>query len=467
MGRMLSSSARPVVDQPRLPLGAPLTPTLSSTPTNPTSQAQFQLLAQYQTDPFRKVAFYSSLCLLFVRFAVLPEVIYYITGVNTYLLYFVAPIAILGALLAGGVKRTFRYPAPYLWSAFFVWMIVAPFFSCWRGGSFAQVKEYGRIEFLFLIVVGGLAINWKEIRLIFYTIGAAAMTNLLTARLFLKMDNGRVSLQASGTIGNSNDLAAHLLLVLPFLLFIVMDSKRTIFVRLAIFGSIGYGLWLILGTASRGALVAVLAALVFFLWHASLRQRLGVILATLLLAGIYLAFLPDLTKDRLTRLFDRQNEEASESSASRAYLIKKSLQFTMERPLFGVGPDQFSNYEGKSSQMQGEHGNWHETHCTWTEVSSECGIPALIFFVGGITSALLLVRRSFQTARRQGHADIANACFCYLLAMVGFLVAVTFLASAYKYYFPAMIGLAAAISFATNAEMAARDAIRGASLAKS
>ena len=47
----------------------------------------------------RKLAFYFGLAFVFVVFGVLPELMYYITGMNTYLIYWVAPAAILGAVI--------------------------------------------------------------------------------------------------------------------------------------------------------------------------------------------------------------------------------------------------------------------------------------------------------------------------------------------------------------------------------
>jgi hypothetical protein len=49
--------------------------------------------------------------------------------------------------------------------------------------------------------------------------------------------------------------------------------------------------------------------------------------------------------------------------------------------------------------------------------------------------------------------EIANACFCYLLGMVGFLVAITFVSNAYRYYVPVMIALGVTMCFAARREM--------------
>ena len=77
-------------------------------------------------------------------------------------------------------------------------------------------------------------------------------------------------------------------------------------------------------------------------------------------------------------------------------------------------------------------------------------IPAGLFV---LSSALLLVLKTLRRARAQKHLDIANACFCDLLSMAGFLVAITFLANAYRYYVPVMIALAVSLHFSAADEL--------------
>lgn len=409
-----------------------------------------------QTSPVRKLAFYFGLGFVFVVFSVLAELTYYITGMNTYVIYFFAPAAVLGALFTGGIGRTLRHRAAWYWLAFYLWMVVGVPFSYWRGGSTPVIYDYARISMTLLLVVGGLATNWREVRAIFYTVGMAGLVNLLTAGMFSKEENGRLNMTSSGTIGNSNDLAAHLLLVLPFMLFISMDRKRSYFVRYAMLPPIAYGVWTILGTASRGALIALSAVFLFMLLRATFKQRMIAAISAVVLAAIALTVLPAATLNRLGTLFGEEHAEAEESTEARSYLFQTSVRYTFEHPIFGVGLGQFQNFEGQTSVAAGKIGNWHATHCAWTQVSSECGIPALIFFVLGIGSALLLVYRTWRQALARSFPDIANACFCYLIAMVGFLIAITFLANAYRFYLPAMIGLAISMCFVAKRQMSAK-----------
>ena len=454
VGRMLSSKSRPAT-----PLSNPLPASRSAPAPNPPAAvggssartSGTQISEPDENVPFRKPAFWFGLALVFTFFSVLPDLILYRTGVNTYLLYLIGPPAILGALLTGGIRRTFRYRAPFYVLGFFAWMILATPLSSWPRGSVQCLADFSRSSLVMLLVMGALAVGWREIRLVYYTIAAAALLILMTARFFMDTASNRVALMLQhGTISNPNDLAAHLLLVLPFILFIAIDRKRNLLFRLMLFGSIAYGLWIVLGTASRGALLGIVAAFLCFAYLAAPRQRIVAIVLGVLVVALIPGLAPRRAATRLGTLFGAEDLEADASTASRTYLFKQSVKFTLEHPIFGVGPNQFANYEGKTRRLQGESGVWQATHCSFTQVSSECGLPALIFYIAGLSSAVLLIRRTHRDARVQGRDDIANACMCYLVAVAGFFVAITFLSSAYRFYYPAMIGLAVAIRSAAD-----------------
>lgn len=413
------------------------------------------MVADYdQSGMLRKLGLYFGVALIFTRISVLPELLGNLIGTNLYILYLIAPPAIAAVLATGAVRRTLKGSAGRYWIAFFGWMVLATGFSSWIGGSLNCVKDYGLYNLMLLFIVGGLATNWSEIRLIFYSLAAAGMMNLLEARLFMDLRHGRMQLWENGSISNANDLASQLLLVLPFVLWMAMDSKRSVLLRIPLFGTVAYGLWVVVGTASRGALLGIFAAFLFILWRANMRQRFAAILAGVILTAIMLTALPGSTVNRLESLFGEQNLEADESAKARSHLFRQSLVYTIQHPLFGVGPDQFSNYQAEEHEVK--RSLWHPTHCAWTQVSSECGVPALIFFLLGLGSASFGVARAYRAARERGNSDIANACFCYLLAMVGFLVSITFLSNAYSSTIPLMVGLGISMSVAAAKQMSAK-----------
>ena len=165
-------------------------------------------------------------------------------------------------------------------------MVIGIPFSSWKSQSSHIVMSCARMNLLMLFVAGGLAMSWKEIRSLFYTFAVCAVASLAAASVFGKNDlEGRITMtSASGNIGNSNDLAAHLLLLMPFLVFIMMDRKRNVFFRMAMLPPIAYGVWVVLGTASRGCMLALAAMFLFSLFRATAGQRAAVLAVSLVMA---------------------------------------------------------------------------------------------------------------------------------------------------------------------------------------
>ena len=160
---------------------------------------------------------------------------------------------------------------------------------------------------------------------------------------------------------------------------------------------------------------------------------------------------------RLTSLADSSQAavEAVESANLRKYLLGRSMTYTMQHPLFGIGPGQFSNVVGKESRSEGRVGAWMETHNMFTQVSSECGIPALLLFVAGVGLTLRQAWRLNRSGKARGddNPELIAAATCVLLSLTGFCTAATFLNLAYRLYLPSLSGLVIAMGFAAQAEL--------------
>jgi O-antigen ligase len=392
----------------------------------------------------RSFTFYCALVLVFLRFSYLPETIAYFTGINTYLLYIFGPIALMGVVAFGGLNRTFRYAPARFWLAFLVYMVLAIPFSSWRGDSVMLAQTYIRTNFLMLLVTAGVAMTWVECRNMMYVIASATILNLVTTHLLMSQttESDRLVLQSQGSITDPNDLAAHLLLVLPFLLFIVLRRGTPVVIQLILAATLADGLFLILRSGSRGGLVALIVTLGFILVFGSARQRLAVGVAAVVMCIILIAFLPGATWKRITSFSEGPGAESKES---RIYLLRKSIEFTFKKPIFGVGPGQFANYEGREAVNEGRFGHWHATHNTYTQISSECGIPALVFFLGAIISTFGILRMIRKKARNVYKPEIVAAVFCITIALIGFSTASMFLSNAYRFDFLAISGLVIAI----------------------
>jgi O-antigen ligase len=401
-----------------------------------------------QANPIRILGFNFALALVFLRFSMLHEMIAVATGINSHLVMFLGlPVALL-MILSGGLGRTLRgRPARY-WLAFVGWMVLAIPFSSWRGGSFATVTDYVRVNFLIMFVVAGLVTTWKDCKKLIYTIALAASVNVATAKLFQADNQARLTLE-TGSIGNANDYVAHVLFLLPFVLFVLLMPKRSFLVRFACSVTICYGLYLASTAASRGGLVAFVVMCLFILTRASPALRFGVCLAVPLLMIVFVSLLPTSTRDRYATLFtnESQDQGALDSTRARTYLLKTSIQFTLENPIFGVGPGEFLDTEGSTARKRGELGSWHAPHNSYTQVSSEAGIPALIFFIASLVSTYLVLQKVYRAADGTDaeKQQIARAAFFLQLALVGFSCAIIFLSLVYTIYLPFLTGFAIAL----------------------
>jgi O-antigen ligase len=412
-------------------------------------------------DPLRNIAFRMALGLVFVQFSEIHQLLTYLTHANFYLLYLFGIPTFLGVALAGGIQRTLRDRPAVLWVLFVVWLIAGVPFSSWRGGAVSALKVYVRTDFPMLFVIAGLTVTWRECRSMMRGIAWAAVVMMFAARMFQK-DSAKFGERMAlnfGTVANSNDYAGHLVLILPFLIWVGLTAKSRA-LRLAAWGGVGYGVLLVLRTASRGALLALIVGAAYWLLRGTMRQRIALLALCPVAIAAVVTFVP---RSDLVRILSFSagdagaSQEALESSEARRYLLKQSILYTVQHPLFGIGMAQFSNFEGEQSQVQGAHGYWHETHNTYTEVSSECGMPALALYAAAILSTFLLVNRAYrQACKRPECEDIRIATFCIMLAMVMFCTAITFLNFAYYFYLPAISSLAIAVSRVAQDEFASR-----------
>jgi O-antigen ligase len=172
-----------------------------------------------------------------------------------------------------------------------------------------------------------------------------------------------------------------------------------------------------------------------------------------LLAMLLLTKVSDPVRHRLASTYSNDSEgpnnEADESEKSRRFLLDESIRLSFQYPLFGVGPGQFENFEGKKS-------GWHSTHNSFTEISSETGIPGIAFYLGAVISSFLLLQRTWKQVRERPELkEITVACYCLSMSYVVFCTVIFFLNFGYLFYLPAATGLIIAVSSVAQRELAA------------
>jgi O-antigen ligase len=407
---------------------------------------------------FRTGAFYFGLMFCFLRVSFLHEIVTALLGVNTYMLYLFGPPALLLMLMSGGIGRAFKHNQAIWWLLFLVWMAVSTPFSFWVADSLQWLLTYARTEFPVLLLTAGLITTWKELRLYMTVLAFAGFCNVVWGRLFgADYGSGRMGLEF-GSMGNANDYAVHLLMVLPFILFLTTRGSKTNFLfRLAGVAAIGLGLYQVLQTGSRGSLVAIAAMTLIAVVYGTARSRAILLVSGPIGAMILLAVLPATVSQRLTSIFGDNSpvsEEAEMSKRKRLDLLKASIRITAANPVVGVGVNQFLNVNGTEIVGRGGYGAWQVSHNSYTQVSSEMGVPGFLFFVMGLGSSFMMLARTLRLVKPYPALDeIRHAAFCLMLSISGFCAGIFFLSLAYRFHLLLLAGLAISLYGAAMREI--------------
>jgi len=185
-------------------------------------------------------------------------------------------------------------------------------------------------------------------------------------------------------------------------------------------------------TASRGGALCLLFSLALVwlvLLRDSFRARLMSVGLTLIILGT-IAFAPGIFWERIGTIWDRssyatttEGGSAIESELQRKRLLRRSIKYTLEYPVFGIG---LGNFPIVSGTLTGQSSQWQSTHNSYTEVSSEAGIPALLLFVG----LMFVVIRNMRRIRREFEKDARSFELC-LLARATLVSVYVFMLSAF------------------------------------
>lgn len=372
------------------------------------------------------------------------------------------------ALLNGGLQRSLLSPVGQLLLAYTLWLIAATPLSYWKGGSVELLSETWSRSLLVFFTIVGLVQTFGQLRRAMHALALTTLAITLLCYYFGATSHGRLSLPM-GMLGNPNDLAQILLLGLPFWLLIALNQGKVPFRRVVASSFIVLTLIVIAYTGSRSAFLAM-GVLAFFLFrNASLANKVKLAFAGLVVAILTFAFVPETVTDRYSVLFpsdplasgeidpETVDLRAVESSQQRFYLLNESLRITLLNPLFGVGPGQFQAFSAHEAAERGQRAAWRDTHNTFTQISSEAGLPALIFYLAALLYCLrkthLLYR---QTRHRSELVDISTTAYALFLALAGYSATAMFSSVGYRMFFPTLAGLTVVLLRCVPAEIRSR-----------
>ncbi len=246
---------------------------------------------------------------------------------------------------------------------------------------------------------------------------------------------GRLSGVLGGIYENPNDLAFAIALAFPFC-FMFLLRTRSIWKKSAWAIAMVIMSNAVLSTYSRTGLLVLLVAAGISVWEFGVnvkgRRRHVVVLAGLTALAVSLLGGPAQYGERVATIFNPDLDPTGSAQARRD-LLQRSIGVTFEHPLFGVGPGNFQVLSG----------NWHGAHNSYTQLSAEGGLPALILF-------LLILWRSFANvhdAKRlaRGQPGLLLLAGAVRASLLGFVVGALFGDFAYHFFPYFLVGHASAL----------------------
>lgn len=309
-------------------------------------------------------------------------------------------------------------------------MIVALLGCIVLSAATAAVTE--RVFTTFTAVIGYAAVYWalteqvdsvNRLKRVTQTLLVVHLVVASLNPLMFTDPEARHYLTSGGFLGDGNDFALSVNIVVPFCFFLMSQSKNS---RQKAFWAIALAVCItcIVLTKSRGGTLA-LGAVGAYYWSKSEKKMRGLVLAVVVVAVIILAA-PASYFDRMATM--AQSQEGSTQGRLQAW--SAGIQMAMDYPLTGIGAGHFGLTHGKTA------------HSIYFLVLGELGFPGLILLITIITRNLLANRRLLkQLATDPGAGTERRLLAAMSASMLAFAVGGAFLSAAYYPHLYVILGL--------------------------
>lgn len=368
----------------------------------------------------------------------------------TFILGICSGLTYVGALLSGQARL--------LWSRelrivlfLTTWYAAGVPFSLWRGGSLEVLIQVWLKTLLIFFLLTQTLLTVERIHALLWAI----ILSELVVTSFSIIQSSRVVWVGERMLGVNmgilgwNFLGIAASITIPYIAAMFISRRSVLSTSLLVAASL-LMLWMLVLTASRGGLLNVLlsAGLTCLLvLRGRSRGRLaGMGIAVILFTAVTLA--PRVFWQRLGTVWnggesymDAVQASAEESTQDHVAVLVRSVEYTLEHPFFGLG---LGNFEVASGLQLGQPGAWMGTHNTFTQVSSEAGLPALALLLALLVTTIINMRTiSRAPVVSLETSDLVLLARATLASLLSFAFGAFFAHLAYEYYlfYPVAIGV--------------------------
>lgn len=377
-------------------------------------------------------------------------------------------LAMVAAVASGRIRKAMTSRMGLMLTALTLWLFLATPTSIWKGGSFRMLTEGWMKAYIAFFLTACLTATVRQsARLMQISAYATLFVAVLTVPYGVMVDE-RLSL-VRGQYAGANELARTMVIGLVYWWFIAQNPAHSMFHRIGAALAVFPLSFVMLQAGSRAALFSLAALVPFIFFFQSGRGKVFMVLIALVCGAIGVSRVSDTISQRFftfasagsERLFNKDErarlEMAAGSAQQRMRLLRISLMLTLTHPIFGVGPGQFEVAENEVSVSEGyPMGSWRGTHNTYTQISSEAGIPALAFFIACLVYCmreLMAVRRLYRGRLDPKSQEVNVVAFALQMVLLAHMVFYCFEHVAYSMSLPILAGLIYAFTSAARAEV--------------
>lgn len=274
-----------------------------------------------------------------------------------------------------------------------VHMCLTVVFAFWRGGAFEVVRDEFSKAAIVAVLVSMIVVSIRQWRQLLW-VQAVSVSVMTIASIIVHpagLGRGTRLWGLGGVFSNPNDFAINIAINFPLCLAFFFWTKGVL--KKLLWGTaLLFLLYGVIATYSRSGLIAMVICFMICIWEFGIKgKRPQIVVGAILvvMAGSAVAISNPKYVARLSTLVEGGDVENSGDNGSldaRRELLMESIRVTLQHPVFGVGPGNF----------QAITQSWHVTHNTYTELSSETGLPGLGLFL----AILFLTFRSLKGIRQ-------------------------------------------------------------------
>lgn len=295
--------------------------------------------------------------------------------------------------------------------------------------AWGAFTEYLKVVIMFIVMVNVVRTEQRLRAMLLLVLAASCFLSVGAIYDYrigkLASEGGRINGVIGGLFGNPNDLALHLVTIVPIAVGLLFAARNPL-TKITYLGCSLLLIGGIIATFSRGGFLGVACAIFVLTWKLAPRGRLAFAVLGLMGILIIVGLAPGAFRSRIATTGD-------ESAIARTDDLIRSIKAAVYHPLLGLG---MSNYVLYSNRAKA-------THNAYTQVAAELGLAAaacyLLFVIAPLKPLRRIEREHLEAKQKPAMYYLAIA---FQASIVGYMVSSFFSSAAFAWYIYYLVGYA-------------------------